>query len=49
MHRGGSPSQSASVPLSTGTSSTLDDDSTDQSTTSTESNSTEVRMMKFRE
>lgn len=47
-HKGGSSSQSASVPLSTGTS-TLNEDSTDLSTTGTESNSTKVRMMKFRD
>lgn len=47
-HKGGSPTQGGSVPLSTGTS-TNTDSSLDSSSSSTESNSTKVRMMKFRD
>lgn len=46
MHKGGSASQSASVPLSTDTSSSADHSS---SSSSTGTNSTEVKMMKFRD
>ena len=47
-HKGGSPAQSGSVPLSTDTS-TNTGNSLESSSSGTESNSTKVRMMKFRD